>query len=277
MSEREQYPAGVPCWIETLQPDLQATIRFYRSLFGWEFIGPGPMPGDPPGQYYVARVRGRDVAGIGSLPTGGAALGPAWSTYIRATSADDAANLAKRAGGQVIVQPFDVLPAGRMAVLADRAGATFGVWEAKDRQGAMVINEPRAWAMSLLNTTDPEGAKAFYGAVFGWKAEPFGPGEGQVELFRLPGYVGGEPGQPVPRDVVGVMAPIRSGDIRPHWSINFWIDDADAAAQQAAKLGGRVIAPPHDTPGFRSAVLADSQGATFSVSKLDRSTRKASS
>src|SRR3954447_25999363 len=99
MSEREHYPHGVPCWVETLQPDPQAALDFYGPLFGWEFAGPGPMPGDPPGEYFVARVRGRDVAGIGSLPAGGGAAGAAWSTSIRVDSADDAAARATDAGG----------------------------------------------------------------------------------------------------------------------------------------------------------------------------------
>jgi uncharacterized protein len=104
--------------------------------------------------------------------------------------------------------------------------------------------------------------------VFGWEPEQFG----LVTLWRLPGYFGGEPRQPVPRDVVGVMAPIAAGAngaaAQPRWSVDFWIDDADAAAVRAAALGGSVIVPPHDTPGFRSSVIADPQGAVFSISQL---------
>ena len=81
MSERERYQAGVPCWVETLQPDVQAALDFYGSLFGWEFAGPGSMPGDRPGQYFVARVRGRDVAGIGSLPTRDGLPAATWVTH----------------------------------------------------------------------------------------------------------------------------------------------------------------------------------------------------
>lgn len=272
MSERDRYPGGVPCWVETLQPDPQAALDFYRPLFGWEFAGPGPMPGDPPGQYFVARVRGRDVAGIGSLSDRGGPPAPSWSTYIRVDSADETAEKATNAGGSLRDGPFDVLPAGRMAVLADPAGALVCVWEARDREGAQLVNEPRAWAMSLLQTTDPEGSKAFYGAVFGWRSEPFDAAGAQITLWRLPGYVGGEPQQPVPRDVVGAMTPI-GGDgspraVQPHWSIDFWVDDADATAEHAARLGGKVIVPPHDMAGFRRAVLADPQGAAFSISKL---------
>jgi uncharacterized protein len=193
MSNRDHYPHGVPCWVDTAQPDLPAALDFYGALLGWEFAGPGPVPGDPPGEYHVARVRGRDVAGISSLPPSAPAT-PSWATHVAVQTADGTADRARAAGGTVIVEPFDAPPAGRMAVLSDPAGAAFCVWEAGERQGAQVLNEPSAWAMSALNTGDPDAAKAFYRALFGWEAEPFGAG---MELFRLPGYVGGEAQQPV--------------------------------------------------------------------------------
>ena len=37
MSERDGYIPGVPCWIDTNQPDPDAAVRFYGGLFGWEF------------------------------------------------------------------------------------------------------------------------------------------------------------------------------------------------------------------------------------------------
>src|SRR2546421_12908514 len=64
MSERDEYPAGVPCWVDTLQPDVRTALDFYSAVFGWEFAGPGSMPFG--GEYHLARVRGRDAAGIGS-------------------------------------------------------------------------------------------------------------------------------------------------------------------------------------------------------------------
>jgi predicted enzyme related to lactoylglutathione lyase len=63
---------------------------------------------------------------------------------------------------------------------------------------------------------------------------------------------------------------VPNGASRPAWSVDFWIDDADAAADTAAKLGGKVIVPPHDAPGFRSAVIADPRGAVLSISQLLR-------
>jgi predicted enzyme related to lactoylglutathione lyase len=73
--------------------------------------------------------------------------------------------------------------------------------------------------------------------------------------------------QPVPRDVVACM--IESNAVgTASWTVDFWVDDADAAAGRATQLGGALIIPPYDTPIFRQAVLADREGAIFSISQL---------
>jgi predicted enzyme related to lactoylglutathione lyase len=141
------------------------------------------------------------------------------------------------------------------------------VWQAGVRQGARVVNEAGAWAMSQLRTPDPERAAAFYGAVFGWTTETFGSGEEAVTMFRLPGYVGGEPEQAVSREVIAVMAGAH-GDETPRWAADFWVADVDAAAASVERLGGRIIAPPFDNPVGKTAVLADPSGVTFAVSSV---------
>ncbi|MFZ0088213.1 MAG: VOC family protein [Solirubrobacteraceae bacterium] len=266
MSRRDHYPAGVPCFVDTITRELDPALRFYGAIFGWEFSGPGMMPDESPGGYFVARLHGEEVAGIGATPS--APDPAAWNTHVAVDSADDAAARAVDAGGSIVLEPFDAPPAGRQAVIADPAGAAFCVWEAGVRRGATRINEPSAWAMSLLGTSDVPGAVRFYGELFGWRAEAFGDPDSSagIWLFRLPGYVGGEPGQPVPRDVVAAM--LATAERPPAWSVDFWIADADAAAAHAAALGGSVVAAPHEEPMFRRAVLAAPDGATFSVSQL---------
>jgi predicted enzyme related to lactoylglutathione lyase len=187
-------------------------------------------------------------------------LPPAWTTYVWVDDADEVAEAARVAGGQLVREPFDSLDGGRIAIVADPAGAVFGVWQVGEHRGAAVVNEPGAWAISALATPDPEGANTFYGAVFGWEAEAFGP----MSVYRLPGYVGGEPTQPVPRDVIAAMMP---GE-QAAWIPNFWVPDADAAADTAVRLGGSVIAPVADDGVGRSGVLADPAGAVFSVAKV---------
>jgi predicted enzyme related to lactoylglutathione lyase len=181
-------------------------------------------------------------------------------------NANTAVALAKTAGGRVLIEPFDVAPSGRMALLSDPTGASFGVWEPKQRRGAQIVNEAGAWALNTLNTYDPKGAEGFYGSLFGWKTEVFG--DGPSSIFRLTGYFGGEPTQPVPRDVVAMMRPVADHGQPCHWGVDFWVDDVDVATGRAAELGGVVLLSPRDSGRFRYAVLADSQGAVFTVSKM---------
>jgi predicted enzyme related to lactoylglutathione lyase len=56
-------------------------------------------------------------------------------------------------------------------------------------------------------------------------------------------------------------------DVPSHWSVTFSVDDPDAIAARAAELGRRVIAPPFDAGPVRIALLADPQGAVFTVSR----------
>ncbi|MGA9857091.1 MAG: VOC family protein [Solirubrobacteraceae bacterium] len=263
MSHRDTYPEGVPCFVDTLTADVDGARRFYGAVFGWEFSGPGPMPGDPPGEYWVARLRGDDVAGIGSAAPGSPSAAPAWNTHVAVSDADAVAARGAAAGGTVLVEPFDAPPAGRLAVLADPAGAALCLWQAGVRTGAARVNEPSAWAMSLLTTPDPDGARRFYGELLGWEAERFGDG---LWLWRRPGYVGGEPEQPVPRDVVAAMT---SGPVgQAEWSVDFWIADTGAATDAVPALGGTVVVEPFSEAPFRRAVLAAPDGARFSVSQL---------
>jgi predicted enzyme related to lactoylglutathione lyase len=255
MSQRDSYPAGVPCWVEMLAPDSRATGAFYGDLMGWTLDGPGPMPDG--GEYFVAQVDGRDVAGIGTLPVDAPTQ---WTTYVSVDDPADTVSRVRAAGGTVIAGPVAVPPAGELALIADPQGAVLGLWKAGSRRGAQLINQAGAWAMSALHTPDPAGAEEFYGRVFGWTRETM-DGFG---LCRLPGYVGGEPQQPVPRDVVAVML---AADGTPHWSVDFWVSDTDATAARATELGGRVHGP-FDVPGFRQAVVADPEGAAFTISQL---------
>lgn len=255
MSDRNGYEHGVPCWVDTWQDDARAAGDFYTGLFGWQ-VEHGP-------EYSMAQHRGRDVAGFGSPRPEG--IDSQWTTYVWVDSADEAAARAREAGGSVITEPFDALDGGRIAIIADPAGAALGVWQVGEHKGAQVVNEPSAWAMTSLLTGETEAAKQFYGAVFGWETQDFDAGDFVATMFRLPGFVGGEPEQPVPRDVVAAMVEV-PGDAA--WRPDFWIADADAAVAKAEALGGTVVTAASPNPVGKTAVLADPAGATFSISQL---------
>jgi predicted enzyme related to lactoylglutathione lyase len=264
MSERTGYLPGVPSWIDTWQPDAQAAIRFYGELLGWQAEG-GPVPGSTL-EHFMCRLRGRDVAAIGSPAPEG--VPPAWTTHIRVADVEVTAKKVTAAGGAVLVAPFDSLDGGRMAIVADPWGATFGLWRPRAHGGAEAVNNPGAWSWSQLLTPDPEGSLAFYREVFDWETETFGEDAEAATMFRVPGYVGGRPEQPVSRDTVAGMALAPEPGEPARWQVDFWVDDVDAAVATTRRLGGDVITPAYDTSVGRQAVLSDPGGAVFSISKV---------
>ena len=261
MSRRDSYPTGVPCWVEGLHRDVPRALDFYGGLFGWEFEGSGSEP-----EYFVARLRGREVAGLASLPQEVTHADGLWMTHVLVDDVAASAGVATQAGGAVLAGPMDVGPAGSLAVLADSAGAALCAWKPQARPGAELVNEPGAWAMSTLLTPDLDAAAAFYARTFGWETEDFGPPEANVRLFRRPGYEGGEPGQPVARDVVAVAAPVDGG--HPRWRVDFWVEDLNDALRRVTDLDGSVLAGPHDAPPFRQATIADPLGGELTISQL---------
>ena len=272
MSERDGYIPGVPCWVDTSQPDPEAVLPFYSGLFGWEFEN--AMPEGSEGSYFIGRIRGGDVAAVGAIPEGAPPMAM-WNTYVWVDSADETAAKARDAGGGVVTEPFDVMDFGRMAVLTDPEGAAFCVWQAKEHKGAKVVNEHGSLNFNGLATRDPEGAKAFYGAVFGWQILTLPAGA----MWTLPGYGDHlEESNPGLReqmtqmgapegfiDVVAALNPIADDDSTTpaHWNVTFAVDDADATAAKAKELGGEVVAGPFDAPWTKLAVIKDPQGAIF--------------
>ncbi|HYZ99609.1 MAG TPA: VOC family protein [Acidimicrobiales bacterium] len=277
MPERNGYIPGVPCWVDTSQPDPEAAVDFYRGLFGWEFED--VMPPGSDGKYFIARLRGGDVAAVGSIPEAAPPVAM-WNTYVWVESADGTATKVRDAGGGVVMEPSDVMEAGRMAAFTDPEGAAFCIWQAKEHRGAQVVNEAGSLAFNGLNTRDVAGARSFYGSVFGWTTLAVNG----AEMWTLPGYgdylerdnpdlrrqiaeVGGPAGY---EDVVASINPIPHDqpETPPHWSVTFSADDPDATAARATELGGNVIVPPLDVPWSRLTIIRDPQGATFIASKF---------
>jgi predicted enzyme related to lactoylglutathione lyase len=278
MSDRDRYIPGVPCWVDTTQPDPEAAAEFYGGLFGWELDD--TMPPEAPGKYFVARLGGEEVAAVSS-PMGEAPPQAMWNTYIWVDSADETAAKVRDAGGTILMEPFDVMEAGRMAVCADREGAAFCLWQAKEHRGAKVVNEPGSLNFNTLNTRDAGGARDFYGAVFDWETLAQ---DGGGEMWTLPGYGRfldelnpgtlermSEVGAPAGfENVVASLNPIPGDqpDTPPHWGVTFAVDVADAIAERASELGGTVLVPPSDAPWVRMTVIRDPQGATLTASKF---------
>jgi len=279
MNNRDGYPAGVPCWADTIQPDADAAAAFYTGLFGWECEN--VLPAEAPAKYLIARIDGGSVAAIGSTPPDSADP-TVWNTYIWVDDVDAIVPAVLAAGGKVIDEPFDVFEAGRSAVFADPEGAVFSVWQAGQNRGAEVVNAHGAVNFNTLNTRNLDAAREFYGSIFGWGVLDLG---GDGRMWTLPGYGDhldekvtpglresmAEMGAPAGfEDVVAAVAPIAADDTATpaHWGVTFAVDDADAAAARAVELGGTILSPPTDQPWVRETLLRDPQGAIFTASQF---------
>ena len=251
MPERTSYTQGTPNWVDLQTSDQDAAKAFYAGLFGWTYDDQ-PMPD---GQVYsMAMLGGHTVAAIAPQPPAmtDAGVPPMWNTYLAVDSVDDAAAKAEAAGGKIAMAPFDVMDAGRMAFVMDPSGAPVALWQANQHIGATLVNEPGTINWNELITTDP-GVVAFYHDVLGLTTSTMDMGDGPYTLFEADGQM------------VGGTTPPYAPGTPNHWHVYFGVDDADATAAKATEQGGSVLAPPFDSPVGRMAVIADPQGAVFSI------------
>jgi predicted enzyme related to lactoylglutathione lyase len=184
MLERDKYPAGVPCWIDLIQDDVDRTMAFYGDLFGWTYDV--RTPEGAPMRYAYATLDGLTVGAVGGPPTGSDPSG--WTSYVCVDSADATSAAVEDHGGRVLTPPTDIPRSGRVALCADPAGAVVGLWQPAALQGAQLVNAPGSWNFSELHTTDPGAAEAFYGPVFDWVADPVEMAGQKAWLWCLPGY-----------------------------------------------------------------------------------------
>jgi len=253
MPEVTDHTPSTPAWVDLASPDVEGATRFYGQLFGWEAQN---VAGPEMGNYTFFKLRGKDVAAVGSLMNPGQPT--AWNVYMASANADETAEKVRAAGGAVMMGPDDVMDSGRIAFFSDPTGAVIGVWQPKAHRGVGLVRETGALTWADLQTRDLAAAKTFYQAVFGWgeRTSPTGPGQPEYTEWQLNGEsIGGAMSMP----------PNMPAEVPPHWLPYFQVENTDSSAAQVTQLGGRVLAGPMDFPGGRVAVVADPYGAAFGV------------
>jgi uncharacterized protein len=247
------WPPGTPCWVDLGVGDIAKAIAFYTAQFGWQVEQGGPETGG----YSMASLEGRSVAGIGPK-TGPPDAPSTWTTYLATENADATAAKIKGAGGQLLMDPMDVMDVGRMAIALDTTGAAFGIWQARAFPGAQLTNAPGALAWNEHMSRDFEGAKAFYAAVFGYEYGDMSSEGFSYATLLLGGHEVGGIGQ----------YPEGTPEFPAAWTTYFATANTDDSVAQAAKGGGTVLRPAEDSPYGRLATVTDDQGAVFSLISL---------
>jgi uncharacterized protein len=248
------HAPGSFCWLELSTTDQNAAKQFYSSLFGW-MIDDQPMG---PGEVYTMfNIEGRNAAAAASMNERMRAQGvpPHWMPFLSVESADATVAKVQQAGGKAMAPAFDVFDFGRMAVLADPAGAHFSVWQPKQHTGTGITGVPGTICWADLMTPDPAAAAKFYSEVFGWKLEPGQDSSGYLHIKNGSEFIGGIP-----------PAEQRPLDVPPYWMIYFLVDNCDASAAKAKELGGKLLMPPTTMEKVgRIAIVDDPQGAGFAL------------
>lgn len=260
MAEFSSHVPGTFSWAELATTDQKAAVAFYRGLFGWN-VNDRPMG---PGEVYsMFTLRDKEVAAASSMrgPERESGVPPHWNIYVTVANAAEAAGRAQSLGGKVLTPAFDVMEAGRTAVLQDPTGAVINVWEAKKTIGARILNEPGAVCWNELTTTDPKEAEAFYVRLFGWTAKHSAPAAVMdYTEFHNEGQPGG-----------GMMAmpPGMPAGTPSYWMPYFQVADCDAATEKAKSMGATVMVAPNDIPKTgRFSIIRDPQGAVFAALKF---------
>ncbi len=242
---------GTPCWVDLIVKDVDRAVGFYSELFGWDCEeGPAEAAG-----YRMCLLGGRPAAGIGPGPQK-LDLPSVWTTYLATADADRTARRVMEEGGSLLMEPFDVLDVGRMAVGFDPSGAAFGLWEAKTHIGAGVVNETGALTWNECMTRQYTACQEFYGEVFGYEFDEVGNDSFRYASISVEGdLVGG----------IGELTDAMPTEVPSHWMSYFASDDVDVLVVRATNLGALLRTGPMDTPQGRLAVLEGAQGEVFSV------------
>jgi hypothetical protein len=179
-----------------------------------------------------------------------------WNLYLWASDVDERFAAALAAGATALMpEPMDVPGTGRMATVLDPSGAAIGLWQTHGMDGFAVAGEPGAFAWAEQWSRDVPAAEAFYTTLFGYGVHDMSDGGFVYKTLRIgDDEVAG----------FGLMDP-SWGEVAPHWSVYFAVDDADAAVARAIELGGATHGTPMDSPYGRLASVIDPLGAPFRV------------
>ncbi len=240
-------PTGTPTWIDLGIPDLQQAMTFYGALFGWDFeVGPAET-----GHYTNCRLRGRSVAALMPNPDPDADAFW-WNVYLATDDCDETATRIRAAGGELLMEPMDVMGQGRMAVARDPVGAQFGLWQGAAHIGCEIVNEPGALVRNDLVTATPEPARTFYASVFDFTLDgnPDLPAFDFTFLRRPDGH-----------EIGGIMGVAGAPSA---WATTFEVADTDRVLATARSHGG-TTGEPEDFVYGRMGQVTDPFGAEFTV------------
>ncbi|GAA4917543.1 hypothetical protein LX16_3884 [Stackebrandtia albiflava] len=249
-----RFTEGAPYWVDMSAPDVPATVDFYRRLFGWD----AEDLGEESGNYTMLSYRGQQVGAIG--PSFNPQADPAWIVYLKSPDAFNSTKAVEAAGGTVRMPPMDVFDQTTVAQFTDPGGAEFAISQPKKHQGAERWGQTGAVTWLELIVRQPEPSLSFYQRVFGWTTRQEAMSDGSMYTL-LTAADSREPFGGL--HVAGAALP---PDVASHWMVYFAVEDCEAVAREAERLGGSRVTEPMTVPEVGTWVtLRDPNRGVFSA------------
>ncbi|WP_339909039.1 VOC family protein [Symmachiella dynata] len=254
---RTEYANGQFCWVDLMTNDVTAAQEFYGELLGWE-SAKKETPGGPP--YRVFTIDDLQVAGMGAMNDEMKSTGmpPIWNSYINVDDITASTRRAQACGGTVLMEPFQIMDAGHMAIISDPSGAVVSFWQGLDHFGAEMINDPGCWSWNELLTDNVGASLEFYGGLFGWAVEKEESDATSYWTFQLND-----------RPLAGMLQKTpEMGDIPSCWGVYFSVADIQATTARVVQLGGTICQPPFEVSVGHISIVSDPQGAVFDLIQM---------
>jgi predicted enzyme related to lactoylglutathione lyase len=251
MGPRTTYAPGTFSWVDLATTDAAAARSFYTALFGWETEDTDAGDGSV---YTICQIGGDAVCALYEMSNEArGAAPPRWTSYVTVERVDDTVARARELGGALSSDAFDVLDAGRMAIVEDPLGAAVAVWQPRARIGAERVNDVGCLCMNELATSDVDAARSFYEPLFGWTTERIDTGPDGPVMLAL--HNRGK--------LNGTLSEDRNGP--PQWRPYFTVESTEAACAKARDLGAQPLLEPIAIPDGSIAIALDPQGALFAL------------
>ena len=247
-------------WAELFTSDVTRAQKFYGSVFGWQFETRGTS--EKP--YILIRNEGRPVAGMVRHPAAdGDVLQSRWVGLLSVADVDATTNGIRKAGGTVLLDPLTLRGRGKVALVADREGARFGVLASESGDPPDMMPDPGSWLWHELWAGSADSAAAFYKETVGYSIKPTGRARGKIEQHLVTGGF--------PR--AGIIEYSADG-LPSAWLHYIRVDDVHAAVERVKKAGGTVlISPSREFRRGRAAVIVDPLGAPLGIAEWPEKVR----
>jgi hypothetical protein len=254
-------PNGFPIWYELMTRDPMKVAPFYRDAVGWTIPAEGMTMPNGANYRWLEREDGGHEGGVLAFDPAmvEAGMQAMWATYFCVSDVD--AKVEQATGmGAVVHMPATTIPgAGRMAMLADPAGAMFYLITPEPPAGqeeatsdVFAENSVGRCAWNELNTDQAPEQVDFYTSLFDWEVTGAMEMPGD-HIYKFLGCGG---------SAIGAICSMKPEGVPSHWLPYFRVADIDAAIKAVAAHGGKMVMGPHEVPNGDTIIVAfDPEGA----------------